>query len=475
MKKIVFTKVIFMIMLVIFTLNSEGIKADNFNVEIRGEGIGIGRATTGKTYTYRLERTIGYPQELVKDLVWTVTHGKIQGANTNKLNVDVIWDKGEFSGTITCANVFKDQENPKITVSESVNLETIIVYPDIKASIYVSNTSPELFSRFNCSINYTLSGNKIEYIKWSTGNNIVILSGQGTNTIEAYYSTLGSHTIECEIKLIGVDKKYKVSKTVNVIGANLDILGPSFICPSTSSSFVVQGLPSGSSINWSTTNGLTIISGQNSSTVNIQSKGTTNTSRITATITQNGSVLETLTKDIRTNKPYVESVSGTNYVTGFSGYYAAEPVFPEELCDYEWIVGGGKATIQSNRNLATIYFDNYGNYKVGCRIINSSCVGAEAPEFMDVFVGSQYISTYNESAKTITIHKNSEVSNIQNIVEENTTICELYNTTNGSIVIRKVVNKDNGVIDISNIPKGFYILKIQINNNKYETNKIIIK
>lgn len=475
MKNLIFTKVILAVMLVIFTLNGEGIKADNFNVAISGQGIGSGRATTGKTYTYRLERTIGYPQELVKDLVWTATRGKIQGANTNTLNVDVIWDKGEFSGTITCANVFKDEENSKITISESVNLETIIVYPDIKASISVSNPSPQLFSRFICSVNYTLSGNKIEYIKWSTDNNIVILSGQGTNTIEAYYSILGSRTIECEIKLIGVDQKYKVSKAVNVIGVNLDILGPNYICPSTSSSFVVQGLPSGASINWSIGDGLTIISGQNSSTVNIQSKGTTNTSRVTATITQSGSVLKTLTKDIRTNKPYVESVSGANYVTGFVGSYAAEPVFPEEVCDYEWIVGGGSATIESYRHLATIYFNSYGNYRVGCRVKNSSCIGAEAPEFMDVVVGSHYISTYNESAKTITIHKKTEVSNIENIAEENTTICELYNSTNGSIIIRKVVNKDDGVIDISNIPKGFYILKIQISNNKYETNKIIIK
>ena len=480
MKKIVFTKVVFMIMLVIFTLNIESIKADSFNVEIRGEGIGTGRATTGKTYTYRLERTIGYPQELVKDLVWTVTHGKIQGANTNKLNVDVIWDKGEFSGTITCANVFKDQENPKITVSEFVNLETIIVSPDINASISVSESSPNIFSKFICSVNYTLSGNTIEYIRWNTDNNTIITSGKSTNTIEVYTNSLGIHIIECEIKLIGIDKIYKTNKTINTIGNDIKILGPKLICPNSSSSYVIQGQPEGSSIEWSTFNDLTIVSGKNASTVIVKSAGSSkNTSLLSAKVTKDGNMLAQRVIEITTTIPTVETISGPSSVSGLGRYsFAADPIFAEGVCDYEWIVGGPSGyTLEQYRHLAYITFSQYGNYNVGCRILQNACTSSQAPTFMTVYVGGRILTIYNDATKTITISENNQENHlISNEFDKKTFfICELYNTANGVMVLRKSVSRNQGVIDVSSIGKGIYIVKIQIDESHYESSKIIIK
>lgn len=90
MKKMIsFLKAILVCVFSIFSCSN--LYADEFDVWITGPGITSATATAGEEYTYTLKRTVGYPQELVKDLVWTVQNGTIIGANTGTLSVKVKW------------------------------------------------------------------------------------------------------------------------------------------------------------------------------------------------------------------------------------------------------------------------------------------------------------------------------------------------------------------------------------------------
>lgn len=475
MKKYIPVKIATLIFSYIAILFLTSMKLEEFNVWISGQGTSANPVESGKSYTYTLERTIGYPNEFVKDIIWSVEKGKIEGTNTGTLRVNVIWDKNERSGTIIAKNVFKDTLNTKVTVSSNVFIKTTEAPPAISPTLSISTMSPTQYIPFICSVNFDAQGKTVEYIRWSTENSLVIVSGQGSNTINAYFNTFSLTTIKCDVKISGDSKIYSASQAINVIRSTAKISGPELICPNTTASFILQDLPSGCQINWSVTEGLSIVSGQGSTTINLKSNGMPNSSTLTAKISRNGTTIVDLSHAIRTNTPYVETVTGPSSIRNGDAYFAAAPIFSENVCDYEWLVGGSSYKIEANRHSAHIYFYQYGAYRVGCRTKFNSCTASQAPVFMDVYYGYAFMTIYNESTQSITISENKTNTDLNSTIEKSSSICELYNSLNGQLIIKKTIMRDMGIIDVSNIPKGVYILKIQTDNDGFESHKILIK
>lgn len=459
MKKMIsFLKAILVCVFSIFSCSN--LYADEFDVWITGPGITSATATAGEEYTYTLKRTVGYPQELVKDLVWTVQNGTIIGANTGTLSVKVKWTPSSSftssTGTITVTNVFKDLDHQDETVTATLSFSTPKP-PSYPPTLTCSTTSPTQFEIFSCTA-APYPGKEFESITWS-GDNLVIKSGQGTKTMTGYFTTSGTNKITCEVRYKGDSKTYKESKNLSVGYLGFKIVGPNLICPNSSDSYTVENIPQNGQIVWSVAEGLTILSGQNTTTVTVKSLGLPNNSKLTASVMVNGAKLTETSLNVRTNTPFVEDVEGPQYneaIVGVAVGFIASPVFASDVCDYEWFVGGKEGTysIVTNRNYATVTFYEQGSYNVGCRTKDNPCTASQTPVFASVYVRYARNVSYNASTKVIEV-KSQENAPVERIK------CELYNATTGVRVLDKEVNSDDGTISVGNISNGIYILKIK--------------
>lgn len=459
MKKMIsFLKAILVCVFSIFSCSN--LYADEFNVWITGPGIPSGQVIAGTECTYYLDRSVGYPQEFVKDLVWTVENGTIIGSSTGTLSVKVKWTPGGpsslSSGSITVKSVYKDEQHKNETVTELITIYTSPAdsYPP---TLTCSTTSPTQYAIFTCTA-APYRGKEFESITWS-GDNLVIKSGQGTKTMTGYFTTSGTNKITCEVRYKGDSKTYKESKNLSVGYLGFKIVGPNLICPNSSDSYTVENIPQNGQIVWSVAEGLTILSGQNTTTVTVKSLGLPNNSKLTASVMVNGAKLTETSLNVRTNTPFVEDVEGPQYneaIVGVAVGFIASPVFASDVCDYEWFVGGKEGTysIVTNRNYATVTFYEQGSYNVGCRTKDNPCTASQAPVFASVYVSYPRNVSYNASTKVIEV-KSQENAPVERIK------CELYNATTGVRVLDKEVNSDDGTISVGNISNGIYILKIK--------------
>lgn len=241
--------------------------------------------------------------------------------------------------------------------------------------------------------------------------------------------------------------------------SSMAISGPSYVCPNETGTYTLLNAPSGNIV-WSVSEGFTLLSGQGTKTVTVQSKGMPNYSTLTVAVVSSPNTYSKTLK-VRTNTPYVETVIGPSSITGNDAGFEASPVFSSDICDYEWVVGGpGSYTINANRHIASISFSKSGTYNVGCRTKNNPCTASQAPVFVQIQVGSRYSAIYAPSAQSINV-SSSNKSTLSNSPVD----CELYNAQSGILVLKKSLQSQGGSIDAINIPKGIYVLKITDQKN----------
>lgn len=250
--------------------------------------------------------------------------------------------------------------------------------------------------------------------------------------------------------------------------SSMSISGPIYVCPHTEATYTLQNAPSGNIV-WSVSEGFTLLSGQGTKTVTVQSNGTPNYSTLTVAVVSSPNTYSRTLK-VRTNTPYVETVTGPSSVMGLEATFEASPIFSSDICDYEWVVGASGYTINDvNRHIASITFSQPGTYNVGCRTKNNPCTASQAPIFVTVQVGSRYSATYVPSTQSININ-----SSIESTTDKSSVNCELYNLQNGVLVLGKNIQPNGGSIDVTSIPKGNYVLKIT-NQKNVESFKIQIQ
>ncbi|WP_291274392.1 SMP-30/gluconolactonase/LRE family protein [Flavobacterium sp.] len=148
---------------------------------------------------------------------------------------------------------------------------------------------------------------------WTIPSTTSIISGQGTRTI-----TLASTAsfISGQIKVVCTTNSASQQATYNISGATLPsiITGPSTICGLTTATYSVQQ-ESGVTYQWNVPNGMTIVSGQNSSTivVSIENQSTTGSISVRSLSTCGTSNRRTL--DIGTI-PIINSINGATTLCG---------------------------------------------------------------------------------------------------------------------------------------------------------------
>ncbi|WP_396189162.1 putative Ig domain-containing protein [Flavobacterium sp.] len=148
---------------------------------------------------------------------------------------------------------------------------------------------------------------------WTIPSTTSIISGQGTRTITL--ASTASFT-SGQIKVVCTTNSASQQATYNISGATLPsiITGPSNICGLTTATYSVQQ-ESGVTYQWNVPNGMTIVSGQNSSTivVSIENQSTTGSISVRSLSTCGTSNRRTL--DIGTI-PIINSINGATTLCG---------------------------------------------------------------------------------------------------------------------------------------------------------------
>lgn len=238
--------------------------------------------------------------------------------------------------------------------------------------------------------------------------------------------------------------------------SSMEISGSILLCLNETGSYTLQNAPSGNIV-WSVSEGLTLLSGQGTKTITVQSKGTINYSTITVAVVSSPNIYSQ-NLEVRSNTPYIESITGPSSPVPQGTYeFNAYPTFDPAFCDYEWLIGGGSYSINyQNRGFISINFLNSGSYNIGCRTKNtcSSGIAGTSPLFVTLVIGNRYSAMYNPSTQAISINATDESTG------NSTVNCELYNVQSGALTVKKEVQEKGGSIDATSLPKGIYILKI---------------
>ena len=148
---------------------------------------------------------------------------------------------------------------------------------------------------------------------WTIPSTTSIISGQGTRTITL--ASTASFT-SGQIKVVCTTNSASQQATYNVSGATLPsiITGPSTICGLTTATYSVQQ-ESGVTYQWNVPNGMTIVSGQNSSTIVVSIENQSITGSISVRSLSACGISNRRTLDIGTI-PIINSINGATTLCG---------------------------------------------------------------------------------------------------------------------------------------------------------------
>jgi len=152
---------------------------------------------------------------------------------------------------------------------------------------------------------------------------------------------------------------------------------------------------------------------------------------------------------------------------------------------YEWYINGSLFTGQ-NMNSNYVQMPISGScfipgYTVGVKALNGCGTSTMYSEyhFNPCYEGGFFYSFYpNPSSETLTIERNVQYSLEKGYTDDeltSTIFYRFYDFISGHIVLEGNLSiKNKTEIDISNLSKGKYLLKIQVDKDKEETHQIII-
>ncbi|MFA5819286.1 MAG: T9SS type A sorting domain-containing protein [Bacteroidales bacterium] len=256
-----------------------------------------------------------------------------------------------------------------------------------------------------------------------------------------------------------------------IIGSTITptLTGPSLVCTN-NTTFYLNGTPPGSTVSWTKSTNLTIVSSDYSS----------------CTVTSNGSQLgwieaiisgvpNPLRKDVWVGPPVTDYVSGplSGYIYN-SYYFNAYP--PKDYlaeASYYWSVSP-TADLYPDYSGANIYFYYPSGYQVTVQASNSCGSSNMVYTWIDIYDNGYYSLSPNPASTEVTItvtKSNSEQSSLinENIIYE----VSIYNMY-GMLQTQKKYMGDKFTIPVYNLKEGSYFVKIN-NGQSVISKQLIIK
>ena len=236
-----------------------------------------------------------------------------------------------------------------------------------------------------------------------------------------------------------------------LIQTQCQLSGSSIVCGT--GTYTIQNLPTGTSVQWSTSNSnLSIISGQGTSSATFQ-KVANGACVITAQVNIGGTSTMNLTKNVWAGTPTAPTIIGwphTNLFLANSEYqlYASTSSLAQ-ASEYQWdVVRGATITSGANTNGPTFMINSSGSVRIGVRARNACGWGPYT--YMNGGIT-------NDNGQTPI---NSPGNNIVNIPlpEEGEYEIMLWNTNR---LIRTVKTSQSSYdVDLNGLPSDLYIIKV---------------
>ena len=278
-----------------------------------------------------------------------------------------------------------------------------------------------------------------------------------------------------------------LQQTVSSICTIPEIVGSDFICIGSNYTYILQNPPS--TYNWSISNNMDIVT-FTSSSITVKAKYSTSQGNGFITATYNNGA--EATKEVYVGKPYANLPQAPNLCTNsFSDPYTlpasdGATSYRLESGSPNLQINGQSEVTFTNAPVPLIYFSSSspGTYLV--QLFTSNPCGGESRGAMYVtsetcgLGGPGGFNVYpNPASSEVTIEANPEKSNSTYetqslVIAQPTQLAKLYDF-NGSFV--KDIELDpygTTKLDVSNLKKGMYFLKIQVKEEE-ETYKIIVR
>jgi hypothetical protein len=261
----------------------------------------------------------------------------------------------------------------------------------------------------------------------------------------------------------------------------LRMTGPELVPCSTSSTVTYSISPGCSSVTWSVSSNLVIVSGQGTNQIAVRaaSSSTVATGLITVNYTYNGSS-RSLSRYINVGTYLVNDISGpSTAVAGGSGssayyLYTATPSFSSTYGDYEWSTSPSTSILAPLRNTCHIAFTATGSYGVRVRT-QSTCGYYSGYVVKNVMVtsASSYSISQGSNSRMVTLTETGTSNNAQ--LSNRTVSYSLVNMETGVFVTSGQMPATGGTLDFNHATTGNYVLQIDLGNGNVEIFKLFLR
>lgn len=251
----------------------------------------------------------------------------------------------------------------------------------------------------------------------------------------------------------------------------LSIQGSSTICDQ--ESYSINYSPDGSTIEWTVSPNIAILSGQGTSSI-VATKSPTGgfgNGYINVKIKLNGVIVLTATKAIDyVGTPVATSVTGpSNLSVNGSGTFTAEPYISNSDIEYRWIISPSTVTTSPWNNSNYITFHAEGAYSVSCQIVSLCGFGSAANTLVNVTRSGYFNLFPNPATDVVTVDIVGEIYP-DNVNEGNSLRGQLYEIEIwDEYVMVKQFTTDQRVsqISVSDLSAGEYLVKVSVNGQVY--------
>ncbi len=265
--------------------------------------------------------------------------------------------------------------------------------------------------------------------------------------------------------------------TTNNINPTFKIIGPSAICSGSGSYSIENGLPTGSSINWASSN---------PSVLSISSNGTATkfsdgTAIISAVINLPSGCSNTVNPiSVIVGTPAPNGINGPNHDLCYNGRTSEIGTFyvnnPNTLLSYSWEIDGSVAG-SSGGSGSNINVDPF-RWEVGLhqiRVRSYSTCGT-SNWFTSSFRIVDCTGGPRGGRSTISPNPADQTFTISNLAKDNISEIKIFDKSGRMIYQNKVISGsiNSLLVPTQNIPNDIYIVKL-FNGKEWKSEKVIIK
>lgn len=453
---------------------------------ISGPGTTAGSYVNPNTEcTYTIKYNSGSMPSNYKSMVnWRVDdNGTIKSKDGSVPSATIVWNSGATRGYVYADNVY---DNGKfVTINYPIDINPSM--SDITLDFSLSKNVVSNYENFDVIISSNADN---QYGTHCSGNDLSIETVNGDNRhYRGYFTSTGLKTIFVSVGLVGgIQATRTVSKEIMVLP---NLYGQDLLKWNETQTYTVGSLPPGVTVDrWEVSDWVIINSGQGTNSIivkhntakNVQNLMEVPTAMITAYLKYKGQEY-TLTKRITVFIPVLGSISGpVRASVGQKCVYSVTPGYPTNgsLYRYEWTVNSQGAVLDLSSSYSVgCTFYSPGSYRINCSLAVWNGTAFVYPStFLATIVEVERYRITSGSSGQISIKDLSIdlADGISTFSLNNSSLVnyEIYSSA-GFLVAKGKYDTYTGILDLSRLSKGNYILKIQAEGNIYESHRILIR